>query len=87
MTKPTVLMTGPYTEWDMPVMEQDYSLLKLWEADDRDALIAALRDHGLRRGLRRGVRGSLFSQPDQRLQLCLDGARRRQHYFRGIGAK
>ena len=41
MTKPTVLMTGPYTEWDMPVMEQDYSLLKLWEADDPDAFIAA----------------------------------------------
>ena len=41
MTKPTVLMTGPYTEWDMPVMEQDYRLLKLWEADDRDVIIAA----------------------------------------------
>lgn len=40
MTKPTVLMTGPYTEWDMPALEQDYRLVKLWQADDRDALVA-----------------------------------------------
>ncbi len=40
VTRPTVLMPGPYTEWDMPAMEQDYTLLRLWEADDRAELIA-----------------------------------------------
>lgn len=41
MSKPTVLMPGPYTEWDMPILEQDYRLVKLWDAEDRDALIAS----------------------------------------------
>lgn len=41
MTKPDILMMGAYPQWDMDDLEQRYRLFKVWEADDRDALIAA----------------------------------------------
>lgn len=40
MTKPDVLMLGAYPEWDMVDLETRYTVHKLWEASDRDALIA-----------------------------------------------
>lgn len=36
-----VLMIGPYPQWDMVDLEARYTLHKLWEAADREALIAA----------------------------------------------
>jgi D-3-phosphoglycerate dehydrogenase len=36
---PDVLMCGPYPAWDMAPLEAGYKLHKLWEAEDRDALI------------------------------------------------
>jgi lactate dehydrogenase-like 2-hydroxyacid dehydrogenase len=35
-----VLMIGPYPQWDMTDIEGRYTLHKLWEAPDRNALIA-----------------------------------------------
>ncbi|MDR3372143.1 MAG: 2-hydroxyacid dehydrogenase [Ancalomicrobiaceae bacterium] len=40
--RPCVLMTGAYPAWDMQPLEAAYRLTKLWEADDRDAAIAAV---------------------------------------------
>jgi lactate dehydrogenase-like 2-hydroxyacid dehydrogenase len=42
-TRPTVLMAGPYPEWDMVPLQRDYELLRLWESADRAALLA---EHG-----------------------------------------
>ena len=42
-------MTGPYPDWDMEALEADYTVHKLWEADDRASYLA---EHGGRiRGL------------------------------------
>ena len=38
---PHVLMCGPYPAWDMAPMEASWSLHKLWEAPDREALLEA----------------------------------------------
>jgi lactate dehydrogenase-like 2-hydroxyacid dehydrogenase len=35
MTKPEVLMVGPYPDWEMPPLERDYIIHKLWLAEDR----------------------------------------------------
>ena len=35
MTKPDVLMVGPYPDWEMPQLESDYVVHKLWRAEDR----------------------------------------------------
>ena len=43
MTRPVVLMTGPYPAWDLDDLEGRYDVLKLWEARDRDAFLA---EHG-----------------------------------------
>jgi lactate dehydrogenase-like 2-hydroxyacid dehydrogenase len=40
MSKPEVLMIGPYPAWDMEPLERDFHIHRLWEAADRDALIA-----------------------------------------------
>lgn len=40
MTKPHILMTGPYPEWDMTALERDYVVHRLWTATDRDALLS-----------------------------------------------
>lgn len=34
MTKPDVLMVGPYPDWEMPQLESDYIVHKLWLAED-----------------------------------------------------
>ena len=39
MKKPSVLMIGPYPEWEMPVLQAVYELHKLWLVDDKDAYI------------------------------------------------
>jgi D-3-phosphoglycerate dehydrogenase len=41
MSKPQVLMIGPYPDWDMVKLEADYTLHKLWEAADRERLLSA----------------------------------------------
>ena len=35
MTKPDVLMVGPYPDWEMPQLESNYVVHKLWLAKDR----------------------------------------------------
>jgi lactate dehydrogenase-like 2-hydroxyacid dehydrogenase len=39
MSKPEVLMIGPYPDWDMEPLERDYHIHRLWESEDRDVLI------------------------------------------------
>lgn len=41
MSKPEVLLMGPYPDWDLVELEQRYSVRKLYEAEDRDAFIDA----------------------------------------------
>lgn len=38
---PHVLMCGPYPEWDMEPLQTNYVLHKLWEANDKAALLQA----------------------------------------------
>lgn len=40
-SKPTLLMTGAYPAWDMEALEQHYLVLRLFEASDTDAFLAA----------------------------------------------
>jgi lactate dehydrogenase-like 2-hydroxyacid dehydrogenase len=40
MSKPEILMIGPYPAWDMEPLESDYHIHRLWEAADRNARIA-----------------------------------------------
>ena len=42
--KTKLLMIGPYPKWDMDDLETHYDVIKLWEAADREAVIAAHRD-------------------------------------------
>ena len=39
MTKPDILLIGPYPEWDLVELEAQYNVLKLYEATDRDAFV------------------------------------------------
>ncbi|MBO0128398.1 NAD(P)-dependent oxidoreductase [Agrobacterium sp. OT33] len=39
MTKPEILLVGPYPEWDLVKLEAQYEVRKLYEADDRDAFL------------------------------------------------
>lgn len=41
MSKPEVLMIGPYPAWDMEDLDRRYVIHRLWEADDRAAFLAA----------------------------------------------
>lgn len=41
MSKPEILMLGPYPDWDMAPLEDAYRVHKLWQADDRDSLVDA----------------------------------------------
>lgn len=43
MSKPDILMTGPYPEWDQVELDAQYTVHKLFEAADRDAF---LNQHG-----------------------------------------
>ncbi|WP_430259544.1 2-hydroxyacid dehydrogenase [Neorhizobium sp. IRS_2294] len=40
MSKPNILMIGPYPEWDMVELEAQFEIHKLYEASDRDAFLA-----------------------------------------------
>ncbi|HZZ59903.1 MAG TPA: 2-hydroxyacid dehydrogenase [Roseiarcus sp.] len=40
MTKPDVLMVGPYPDWEMPQLESDYVVHKLWLAEDRPRFLS-----------------------------------------------
>ena len=42
--KPKLLMIGPYPQWDMDDLEANYSVIRLWEAADREGVIQANRD-------------------------------------------
>nr|WP_210347581.1 2-hydroxyacid dehydrogenase [Agrobacterium sp. OT33] len=39
VTKPEILLVGPYPEWDLVKLEAQYEVRKLYEADDRDAFL------------------------------------------------
>lgn len=39
MSKPDLLLIGPYPEWDLVELEAQYTVLKLYEAADRDAFL------------------------------------------------
>lgn len=43
MSKPEVLMIGPYPPWDMDDLDARYIVHRLWEAADRDGMIDANR--------------------------------------------
>lgn len=40
MTKPTVLMTGAYPDWDMEALAADYQIIRLWEHAYQNAVLA-----------------------------------------------
>ena len=40
MTKPEILMMGPYPAWDLEDLESSYKVHKLWEATDRAAFLS-----------------------------------------------
>jgi D-3-phosphoglycerate dehydrogenase len=40
MTKPDMLMVGPYPDWEMPPLERDYVVHKLWLAEDRSRFLS-----------------------------------------------
>jgi lactate dehydrogenase-like 2-hydroxyacid dehydrogenase len=42
--KAKLLMIGPYPAWDMDDLEAHYSVIRLWEAADREGIIDAHRD-------------------------------------------
>lgn len=39
MTKPEILLLGPYPEWDLVELESSYVVHKAYEAEDRDAFV------------------------------------------------
>ena len=39
MSKPEILMTGPYPDWDLVDLEERYVVHKLYEAADREAFL------------------------------------------------
>ncbi len=42
MPKADILLTGVYPDWDMAALEEDYVVHRLWEAEDRQALLKAV---------------------------------------------
>lgn len=45
MSKPELLLVGPYPEWDMVELDAHYTVHKLYEASDRDAFIRRHADN------------------------------------------
>lgn len=41
MTKPEILLMGPYPDWDLVELEARYAVHKIYEVEDRDAFLAA----------------------------------------------
>ncbi|MDE2383143.1 MAG: 2-hydroxyacid dehydrogenase [Alphaproteobacteria bacterium] len=65
MTKPVVLMTGPFSEEDVAALERDYEIHKLWEQKDQAAFFA---QHGPRiRAI--ATRAELGARPELLAQL------------------
>lgn len=63
--RPVLLMTGAYPSWDMEALAADYELLRLFEADDKAAFLAA---HGQQvRAI--ATRGDLGASADLMRQL------------------
>jgi lactate dehydrogenase-like 2-hydroxyacid dehydrogenase len=63
--RPVLLMTGAYPAWDMEILSQDYTLLRLFEADNKAAF---LDEHGKQvRGI--ATRGDLGASADLMGQL------------------
>jgi lactate dehydrogenase-like 2-hydroxyacid dehydrogenase len=44
MSKPELLVVGPYPDWDMAALEDSYIVRRLWEAADRASFIAQHAD-------------------------------------------
>ncbi|CAN7417426.1 2-hydroxyacid dehydrogenase [Neorhizobium sp. LjRoot104] len=40
MSKPDILLIGPYPEWDLVELEAQYNVLKLYDASDRNAFVS-----------------------------------------------
>ena len=57
MSKPQVLVIGPYPQWDMDALEEKFTLHRLWEAEDQPAFIAAHAE-GIRAIATRGDLGA-----------------------------
>ena len=57
MSKPEVLMIGPYPSWDMEDLESRYTIHRLWEVEDRDTFLAQHGD-GIRAVATRGELGA-----------------------------
>ncbi len=57
MSKPEVLMIGPYPSWDMEDLESRYTIYRLWEVEDRDTFLAQ-RGDGIRAVATRGELGA-----------------------------
>ncbi len=57
MSKPEVLMIGPYPSWDMEDLESRYTIHRLWEVEDRDTFLAQ-RGDGIRAVATRGELGA-----------------------------
>jgi lactate dehydrogenase-like 2-hydroxyacid dehydrogenase len=60
MTRPDVLMIGPYPQWDMESLDQQYNVHKLWTASDKAAFIS--RQSGVIRAI--ATRGELGASAD-----------------------
>ncbi|MDR6665486.1 hypothetical protein J2X71_001744 [Rhizobium sp. 1399] len=39
MTKPEILLVGPYPEWDLVELERDYTVHKFYEAQDKEKFL------------------------------------------------
>lgn len=57
MSKPEILLVGPYPEWDLVELEKQYVVHKLYEATDKDAFLSD-RGSGIRAVATRGELGA-----------------------------
>ncbi|MBW9114608.1 2-hydroxyacid dehydrogenase [Rhizobium cauense] len=57
MSKPEILLVGPYPEWDLVELEKQYVVHKLYEATDKDAFLSD-RAAGIRAVATRGELGA-----------------------------
>jgi lactate dehydrogenase-like 2-hydroxyacid dehydrogenase len=44
MSKPELLVVGPYPDWDMAALEESFAVHRLWEAQDRASFVAQHAD-------------------------------------------
>jgi D-3-phosphoglycerate dehydrogenase len=73
MSKPHVLVVGPYPQWDMDALEEKFTLHRYWEAEDKEAFLAS-RAKDIRAMATRGDRGAsadlMDSLPNLELISC-----------------